>query len=325
MKFITAFFLAGLACGPTQAADALPTPEAATWLQKISNAANQMTYEGFFTFHIGGGNADAHTNGPSQTLMVSNHPNPHATENTVVSRLLTLDGSQREVRCTQQASFTMKINGAQIQSKRRLGKRHFPELLPADTGSLVNWYGVRLGNTEQIAGHDCTNVEIIPKDIFRWGYVMCIDNRTSFPLRAVLVNEAGESLMQYRFTELKLNESVRTDGKIPSKRGDAARALANERVTFNDLPPGFSRIIAARSRLHNHPAEVEHWVFSDGLTHVSLFLEPTRNPVNAIKGQSRQGHINMMKRSVGDWQATVLGEAPMATVEAISMGLQARP
>jgi negative regulator of sigma E activity len=43
--------------------------------------------------------------------------------------------------------------------------------------------------------------------------------------------------------------------------------------------------------------------------------------VEPVKGQSRQGMINMLKRQVGDLQATVLGEAPWATVEAIATGL----
>ena len=324
MKYTVALFLvawvAALTSSPARAVDNLPTPEAAAWLQKISNAAHQMPYEGFFSFQIGNNKST-----PAQTLMVTNQPSPHATENTVVSRLLTLDGSQREVRCTQRAAFTMMINGAQMQSQKRLSNRHFPDLLPTDANQLVNWYGVRLGTAEQIAGHDCTNIEIIPKDGFRWGYVMCVDNRSGFPLRAMLVNDSGESLMQYRFTELKLGAPVKMDSAPAAKRVDAVPLMANERVTFSDLPPGFSRIAATRRKLHNHPGEVEHWVFSDGLTHVSLFLEPTRKPVDVIKGQSRQGLINMMKRPVGSWQATVLGEAPMATVEAISMGLQVRP
>jgi sigma-E factor negative regulatory protein RseB len=319
MKHTAALLLLALTSSPAQSAEALPKAEATAWLQKIANAAYKMSYQGYFTLQIGD-----EKNAPAQTLMVTNQPSPRATDNTIVSRLVTLDGSQREIRCTQRDAFTMKINGAQMQVQKRLSNRHFPDLLPTDVSQLANWYGVRLGSTSQVAGHDCTNIEITPKDAFRWGYVMCIDNRTGFPVRAVLVNEAGEPLMQYRFTELKLGASVKVEPP-PFKRVDAAPLMPNERIIFSNLPPGFSRIAATRGKLQNHPVEVEHWVFSDGLSHVSLFLEPSKKPVDVIKGQSKQGLVNMMKRPVGDWKATVLGEAPMATVEAISMGLQARP
>ena len=86
----------------------------------------------------------------------------------------------------------------------------------------------------------------------------------------------------------------------------------------------FVRITAVRRKLPNKPGEVEHWVFSDGLTHISLFLENTTQPVETLRGQSKLGMINMLTRQVGSLQATVLGDAPWPAVEAIALGLEAR-
>ena len=295
----------------SQAADPLLTNEAATWLQKISDASRRMSYEGFFIFQH---------DGNTQTLMVSNRPSGTNVE----SRLLTMDGKQREVRCTQQASVTLMLNGTQLRLERRLNKRHFPDLLPENAAPLANWYTVQPGMSDRVAGRDCTNVEVAPKDAFRWGYILCIDKNTSFPLRAVMINGEGHHLMQYSFVEIKLGAVPKVDDRPMPPIPAAARPVANERIEVHGLPPGFSRIAAVRRQLPNHTGEVEHWVFSDGLTHVSLFLEPAQKPVETVKGQSKLGMINMIKRQVGDLQATVLGEAPWATVENIAMGLEAK-
>lgn len=294
---------------PTLAAEPLPTSEAAALLQKISDASRRMGYEGFFVFQHGGN---------AQTLMVSNRPSGANVE----SRLVTMDGSQREVRCTQQSSVTLMINGTQLRLEKRLNKRHFPDLLPENAAPLTNWYSVSPGAPDRVAGRDCSNVEILPKDLFRWGYILCIDRNTAFPLRAVMVNGDGHPLMQYSFAEIKLGAVPKADSRPMPLIPEPAKPVANERIEVNGLPPGFSRIAAVRRQLPNHTGEVEHWVFSDGLTHVSMFLEPARQPVESIKGQSKQGMINMIKRQVGGQQATILGEAPWATVESIAMGLE---
>lgn len=301
--------LLALPAPPSRAAEPLTPNDAAALLQRVSDASRRMGYEGFFVFQHGGN---------AQTLMVSNRPSGSSVE----SRLLTMDGTQREVRCTQQASVTLMVNGTQLRLEKRLNKRHFPDLLPENASPLANWYSVRMGAPDRVAGRDCTNVELAPKDLFRWGYLLCIDKHTAFPLRAVMVNGEGQPLMHYSFGEIKLGAMPKADNRPMPPVPDAARPVASERIVINGLPPGFSRIAAVRRQLPNRDGEVEHWVFSDGLTHVSMFLEPARQPVDAIKGQSKQGMINMIKRQVGGLQATILGEAPWAAVESIALGLE---
>lgn len=300
--------------GSVWAGTPLAQTEAAAWLQKIAEASRHVSYEGVFIFQQGGASQ-------SQTLMVTGRPSGTHME----SRLLTLDGSPREVRCSQQVSFTLMVNGSQQQVEKRLNRRHFPDLLPENAAELANWYSVSLGAPSRAAGRDCTTVEITPKDAYRWGYVLCVDKNTAFPLRAVMINDEGLALMQYSFADLKLGTLPKMDGHPPPAMPEAAKPATGSPIEITELPPGFNRIAAVRRQLPNRKGEVEHWVFSDGLTHVSLFLEPAQKPVSPIKGQSKQGMINMIKRQIGDLQATVLGEAPWATVESIAMHLEAKP
>ncbi len=300
--------------GGAHGADSLPQTRAAAWLQRMADAARLTAYEGVFVVQHGEA---------MHTLSITNHPGGPLKE----SRLTAMDGLQREVRCANGKSITVMADGTHIKMEKRLNGRHFPDLLPADAGPLANWYAVKVGKPGRVAGLDCNQVELIPKDSFRWGYVLCAEKNTTLPLKAVMINAAGQPLMQYTFAEIKLGAAAHTESPsmpdMPEPAKQAKPALSG-RIEVGALPPGFSRIAAVRRQLPNKSEEVEHWVFSDGLAYISLFLEPAIKPVETLKGQSKKGMVNMVTRQVGNMQAIVLGDAPWPAVEAIAMSLYAR-
>ncbi len=305
---------------PAHAAEALAMQDAAVWLQRMSDAARKVSYEGVFVMQHGAG---------MQTLSIFNRPVGSAKE----SRLAAMDGIEREIRCSETGSISRVMEGGQVRLEKRLNSRYFPDLLPPDATALANWYSVKMGKHARVAGLECRQIEIVPKDVYRWGYVLCADKDTGLPLKAMMVNAAGQPLMQYAFAEIRIGGQPRIDSSKDSKVRQSewlmpashptTRPISLETVNVTNLPPGFSRISAVKRRLPNKADEVEHWVFSDGLTHVSLFLEPAAHPIKSIRGQSKQGMINMVKLQVGPMQATVLGDAPWPAIEAIAMGLEA--
>lgn len=295
------------------AAAPLPAAEAAVWLQKMADATRRLSYEGTFVVHQGD---------TMQSYSVANRPTAQGNESVLIS----LDGSQREVRCDQNGAVTVMADGSQVRMERRLSRRHFPYLLPANPQSLANWYEVRLGDMARVAGLECRNLEMVPRDTHRWGYQLCAEKNSNLPLKAMVINGSSQPLMQYAFAEIKLATSGNalkplSRTALPTMP-EAARGLDGEHVTASTLPPGFSRIAAVKRHLPDMPGEVEHWVFSDGLTHISLFLSPTRKPVETVRGESARGMVNLMRRQVGDYQATVLGDAPWSAVETLASGLE---
>lgn len=302
-----------LAIPGVQAAEPLPPAEAAAWLQRMADAPRRLAYEGVFVFQ--------HGDSAMQSLRVANRPVAAGKD----SRLTAMDGLRREVRCTQDGSLSLLTEGGQVRAERRLNSRHFPDLLPANAAALANWYSVRLGEARRVAGLDCQEVELTPRDAFRWGYLLCVEKDTALPLKAAMLNEAGDTLMQYRFAEIRLGAPPKSLAAPLLEVPAAARPVDGESVGVRSLPPGYTRITAVKRKLPNRDDEVEHWVFSDGLTHISLFLEPARQPVEPVRGRSKQGMINMLTRQVGSMRATVLGDAPWSAVEAIAMSLEARP
>ena len=65
-------------------------------------------------------------------------------------------------------------------------------------------------------------------------------------------------------------------------------------------------------------------VFSDGLTHVSVFVErfdaQRHKPMRTVLGAT-----NTLMNRHGDWWITIVGDVPMATIQQFETMLQRRP
>ena len=297
---------------PAWAGAELSDAEAVSFLQRVSDASRKLPYEGVFVMQMGD---------RMQTIQVENHAGGAGGE----SRLVVLDGQRREVRCYRNESVTLAWGAKGRQYERRLGSRHFPDLLPENARRLIDNYAVRLGDVDRVAGQDCRQIELRPKDQYRWGFVLCADQMTNLPLRAVMVDGEGRPLLQYAFTNLRKGSAGKLDPDIPGLVPlDDLRLAENSQVVVGNLPPGYAKVIGVKRKLPKRNGEVEHWVFSDGLSHISMFVEPAPKNLVSLKGQSKQGMVNMLTRKLGRYQVTVLGDAPWPAVEAIAKNLTVR-
>ena len=68
--------------------------------------------------------------------------------------------------------------------------------------------------------------------------------------------------------------------------------------------------------MKKHP--VQHYVLSDGLAAVSVYIEKSTTEEQALEGQSNMGSINAYGRQVSEYQVTVMGEVPGTTVKQIA-------
>lgn len=293
-----------------QADEALPGNEAELWLRRMSEASRNLSYEGVFYFQHGD---------LTQALRVVNG----ASSGHKLSMLTSMDGKRREIRCEKGNAVSITPDGRATRMVKRISSRYFPDLLPVDVSGLGAWYSVKLGDVDRVANLDCQDVQLLPRDQFRWGYVLCAEKNSYLPLRVTMINDAGQPLLKYAFSQVRIGRSspIQALPKVVMESMDSPMEAGEEVVTVKQLPPGFSRVAALRRKLPNHAQAVEHMVFSDGLTYISLFVEQAVQPVESVKGESRKGMINLLTRQVGNWRVTVLGDAPWPAVEAVARGL----
>jgi sigma-E factor negative regulatory protein RseB len=89
------------------------------------------------------------------------------------------------------------------------------------------------------------------------------------------------------------------------------------------LPPGFTKITEGHRKWKGKPEPVAQIVFSDGLTEVSVFIEPVL-PTSPTRAQLQQGGLHYFSIRNDDHLVTVLGKVPPATVRQIAQSVARR-
>jgi sigma-E factor negative regulatory protein RseB len=205
-----------LGCGLAQAQS---NPEALALLAKINQATQKLSYTGTFIYQQG--------NRTEVSRIARIADASGGTE-----KLEVLDGVPREVvrtrdgvRCYLPASQTVKVERASAQ-------REFPAILPDRLNELPQYYAASRGEPARVAGYDCVSVVLTPRDDLRYGYVLWADANTGMLLRARTVNEKGETIEQFTFTQLDIGPVARD--KVKPKHAarnwrieDAAAVPAN--------------------------------------------------------------------------------------------------
>lgn len=292
-------------------ADAGPK-DGISWLRKIATSAHGLNYSGTFVYRHGG-------------YMESSHIVHLWDENGEHEKLEVLDGPPREIiRDNDEVVCFMPDNKSVIVERRKTHKS-FPALLPQQLSGIHANYAVRVDGVGRVAGRDCRYLEVEPRDVYRYGHRFCADEATGLLLKASTLNEKGEVVDQFVFTQVNIGGmidrgqlqskfSMQRQVQAPSNPDGAADPAWQIRM----LPAGFKKIMALKRSFPGKKFPADHLVFSDDLVAVSVFIEPLAGVDHPTSGLSSQGAINVYTRPVDDHQVTVLGEVPAVTVRQIA-------
>lgn len=308
------------------AADSNGSSDAFTWLKKMAAASRQLNYTGTIVYQHGG---------QVETSRVAHYVNAAGGE---FEKLETLDGPPREViRSNDQVICYLPNAKVVLIEERNRNVRHFPALLPESLTGISDSYQIRKDHVDRVANHECQWITLAPRDNLRYGRSFCAEVGSGLPLRARTLNEKGDTIESFAFTQLAIGGAFSRD-RVKSKYAEKSRtqnwrvdrsALTTTQATpattgwvlTNELP-GFRKMMEAKRSMGGRSA-ISQIVFSDGLAAVSVFVEPTsRTTAQAL---SHQGAVNIYTRTQGGHTVTVLGEAPAATIMQIANSLELRP
>jgi sigma-E factor negative regulatory protein RseB len=289
-------------------ADTLGQAEALAWLQKIASAARELSYTGTFVYQHG-----EHV----ETSRIT-----HYVDRTgEIERLETLDGPKREIIRNQNEIITYFAESKVIKRERRAARRTFPALLPEQLSTLTEFYNVRKGGQERIAGFDAQALMLDPRDEFRYGHKLWADMNSGLLLKAKMVNDRHQVVEQFHFTQLTIGavskDQVRAGFVIPplpARTPDTQAGPSETGWVVRSQPAGFRKIIEMVRQRQDGKGQVAHLVYSDGLAAVSVFIEPLPSTRQVPEGLLHQGAVHIYSRSMSDQLVTVLGETPAATV-----------
>ena len=181
---------------------------------------------------------------------------------------------------------------------------------------------------ERVAGFDCQWVILEPKDAMRYMQKLCAELGTGLLLRARMYNDRNQMLEQFMFTQLDLNRSLAKHSirsrfeQLPGwQTTESAKSVKTVDTGWQvaQLPAGFKKVAEMIRTLAGRPAPVSQLVYSDGLLNVSVFVEPVQGTAQTSGARmTDDSPIAFAMRPVADYQVTVMGEVPMAAVQAIA-------
>ncbi len=296
----------------------LPAGEASPeqWLERMADSFHRHSYEGTFIFQRGD---------RIDTVRVVHA----AEEDGYRERLQTLTGSAREV--IRKVDRISAIKGARIEAKG--GQQGAPQRPPAFAGTMLRAnerYELSSPGLDRIAGFPCYQLHAAARDEYRYSHQYCLHKETGLPLLSELIDSDGQLLERLVFTELEFLDVVFEESLAPrgcDARHIEVRAAEGSREEgnrhgewyFDDLPPGFTTIIVTERSFGPEDAKPSlHFVLSDGLATVSVYVDPTGDGDEAFKAATRSGATHAFARPLAGHQVTVVGEVPRKTVERIA-------
>src|SRR6476659_624397 len=141
--------------GVVLAAETLDQTDALAWLERIAKVARQLNYTGTFVYQHGD---------QVETSRIT-----HYFDRTgEYEKLETLDGPKREIIRKDNEIVTYDIEHRVVKRERRTPRKNFPSLLPDQLATLTEYYQLRKGEHERIAGFDSQALVLLPKDGFRY-------------------------------------------------------------------------------------------------------------------------------------------------------------
>ena len=291
--------------------------DARRWLDQMSSALQSLNYDGTFVY--------LH-DGKLETMRIVHQTGEHGE----MERLVSLTGSPREVLRDDRAVTCIMADSKSVTVGQRRPRQPFP-VVPEDLDSLSRYYQLQELGEDRMAGYMSRVITITPRDRFRYGYRFWIDASNYMLLKSDLIDVDGEAIEQVMFTHLNVSNTIPVTALQPSLTGDgynwtrqgvdshnpAARPGSPDWVVKR-LPAGFKLTDFQRKRMRKDGASVEHMVFSDGLATMSVYVEKPGPDDKAFQGLSSMGAMNAFAAVVDDYQVTVIGEVPPATVQMVA-------
>ncbi len=289
-------------------------------LERMTAAMSQMSYQGTFVY-VQGDIVD--------TIRITHV----ADDKGVREHLLAVSGPPREVLRDSNGVRWVLADDQSVFEDPAFNRSFFPEL-PSDLHDQTDLsYAMKRGEAGRVAGHRVNNLKILPRDRYRYGYSLWLEEHSGLLLKWELIDHLGEVLARLMFTDVRLGSEVDTgelkpasqlkkfktvESGLPAGRGEKK---AGPKWQPGSLPPGFE-LAVHRSFNERSDGTYDHLVYSDGLAAVSVYIESNKSETRQPEGLKRLGTTHAFSRLSGDMLITVVGDVPAITVRMIGNGVE---
>jgi sigma-E factor negative regulatory protein RseB len=277
--------------------------DALRWLDRMSHSLRETSYRGVFTYQ----------HGTAVQAMRISHSITGNLEREEVTRLT---GSEAKVVRTEHPLDCIHPGHRLV----RIGEIYRAS---GDRCGIAQYYRLQVAGQSRIAGRDSVVINVLPRDIYRYGYQMAIDRETGLLLKTQTVAQDGRVLERFQFADIEIGEADEGGTRVEliheaghahgAKRGPAP--AGSHPWSIGWLPEGFVLTDAVAGTGHNK-------TFTDGLANFSVFVEPRPGMLENGAGLARQGGTTAYTRGMviagRPTLVTVLGEVPVNTARRVA-------
>ena len=292
-------------------------PAVREWLTRMEHAVASISYRGTMV---------SVRDGRLDTLAVYHRVD----DDGIRERIVALNGPQREIIRNQNTVQSLVSGDSPMVVDNPFPTRLLPRISYEVLDHPEGIYRARVAGKARVAGRTARLIEILPRDGYRYGRKLWLDEGTAMLLRSVLLNADGEVLQDLAFVELELGARI-ADRELEPELPDPTRvtryreaeeagepALAASQTPYwmpETLPAGY-RLVSVGRTLGEDPDSSEHLLFSDGLSTFSVYIEPMHGR-RVGEQLDVVGSMNIYTGRIDDRIVTVLGEVPTRTVRMI--------
>ncbi|MEP7056687.1 MAG: MucB/RseB C-terminal domain-containing protein [Caldimonas sp.] len=297
------------------------------WLMRIHEAASRQNFQGTFVVSGGGNVASARM--------------AHFCEGAnQYERIESLDGKARNVFRHNDIVHTVWPASKVAVVEHRDLLNSFPALLQAGGDGIADWYEMQPQGDERVAGHEANVLLVTPKDAYRYGYRLWSDKGSGLLLRADVLGEHGEVLETSAFSDVAIGGRSQPETVLqPMRRLEGYRVLRpiltptrldSEGWAMRQVAPGFRQVSCVNRQMENSgdveatggAQQVLQAIYADGMTYVSVFIEPYLPKRHARPMQVAVGATQTLSMRQGDWWVTVVGDVPTSTLRLFANALE---
>jgi len=282
----------------------------------MSNAMRNLSYQGNFVY--------IHEN-QLESMSIFHIKN----ESGESERLLSLNGEAREVFRDNKNLTCIWPSSRKVVVDNSRQNTFSPLFIPDDIARIGRHYEMSMAGEGRIANHDAVIVHIMPKDQFRYGLKLWINEGNGLLLKSNLINERNEVVEQVMFTsiellsemeQLQMFELPEIDDSFAMVRyhsGDTVESVeADMSWQFSDLPDGFRKESALKRKVGDTGRFIQQMVYTDGLASLSVFIE--KQTAQTTQGSTSMGAVNGFIFLLDNYSVTAIGEVPAVTVRQVA-------
>lgn len=317
-----------LLCAAAAMAGLMPAASAAegdarTWLTRMKAAASTLNYEGTLVFMSGGS-------------MSSSRVWHYRVGDNSFERLEAQDGRQQRIFRHNDEVRTVWPQSATAVVERRETLAAWSTTPQSVDPQAAESYEIRQEGTARVAGREAAVLMLKPRDALRFAQRLWADQATGLMLRADVIGPDEALLERSAFSAIDLGVKAQPETVLqPMRQDDGLRIVRpwQRRTTLEDEGwvlarpvPGFALAGCVQRGPEGgagEPAMVQV-VFTDGLTHVSLFLERYRAQQHRAEKQAQLGATSTAMRRFGDYWLTAVGDVPPGALKQFVEALERR-